>query len=129
MGVTFLYAVSQLLTHYRVFGIFNHMVEYTIDADAVFFSLADATRRDILNRVSRQSRSVGELAEAHKNLSFAAIAKHVSVLEDAGLVIKKREGRYQIISVNKKALGEAAHILEMYKKVWEARFNTLDALL
>ncbi len=105
------------------------MVEYTINLDSVFSSLADPTRRDILNRVSRESQSVGELAEVHKHLSFAAVAKHVAVLEDADLVIKKREGRYQIISVNPKALKQAATVLEKYKILWEARFNALDNLL
>ena len=66
------------------------MVEYTINLDSVFSSLSDATRRDILSRVSRKSQSVGELAEAHKDLSFAAVAKHIAVLEEAELVIKKR---------------------------------------
>jgi len=105
------------------------MVEYTIDLNLVFSSLADATRRDIISRVSRNSQSVGELAEAHKQLSFAAVAKHISVLEDAQLIIKKREGRYQIISVNPKAFAKANKVLEAYQTLWEARFNNLDNLL
>ncbi len=105
------------------------MVEYTINLDSVFSSLADTTRRDILTRVSVKSQSVGELAEAHPRLSFAAVAKHIAVLEEAQLVIKKREGRYQIISVNPKALKQAAIVLEKYKILWEARFNALDNLL
>jgi DNA-binding transcriptional ArsR family regulator len=105
------------------------MVEYTINLNAVFSSLADPTRRDIVMRVSKRAHSVGELAEAHKKLSFAAIAKHVAVLEEACLVIKKREGRYQIISVNPKALSQVTRVLKEYQDVWEARFNTLDKLL
>ncbi len=105
------------------------MVEYAIDLDSVFSSLADATRRDILSRVSRQSQSIGELAEAHKSLSFAAVAKHIAVLEGAHLVIKKREGRYQIISANPKTMDQAARVLEKYKAIWDARFDALDALL
>lgn len=105
------------------------MVEYTINLDSVFSSLADATRRDILGRVSLGSQSVGELAERHKGLSFAAVAKHIAVLEEAGLVIKKREGRYQIISVNPKALKQVSLVLEEYQAIWEARFNKLDSLL
>jgi DNA-binding transcriptional ArsR family regulator len=105
------------------------MVEYTISLDAAFSSLADATRRDILNRVSFRPQSVGQLAEAHTRLSFAAIAKHIAVLEDAQLVIKKREGRYQIISVNPKAMNQVAQVLQTYRAIWEARFDTLDSLL
>lgn len=105
------------------------MVECAINLDSVFSSLSDSTRRDILNRVSRRSQSVGELAEVHKSLSFAAVAKHIAVLEEARLVIKKREGRYQIISVNPKAVNQAAKVLQAYKAVWDARFNALDTLL
>ena len=107
------------------------MVEYAINInmDAVFSSLADPTRRDILHRVSRHAQSVGELADAHKNLSFAAIAKHVAVLEEAELVIKKREGRYQIISVNPKTMKQAAKVLQEFQAVWESRFEALDNLL
>ena len=105
------------------------MVEYTIDLDSVFSSLADATRRDILDRVSQRSQSIGELAEEHKHLSFAAIAKHIAVLEEAHLVIKKREGRYQIISANPKTITVASDALERYKALWDARFDALDSLL
>ena len=105
------------------------MVEYTINLDSVFSSLADATRRDILNRVSRQSWSVGELAELYRNISFAAVAKHIAVLEKAQLVIKKRDGRYQIISANPKAINVATRTLQEYKAIWDARFDALDKLL
>lgn len=105
------------------------MVEYTINIDAIFSSLADATRRDVLMRVSRQPHSIGELAESHPGISFAAVAKHIGVLEEAQLVIKKKEGRYQIISVNPKALEQATRVLEQYKTIWEARYTTLDTLL
>lgn len=109
--------------------LFNHMVEYPINLDAVFSSLGDATRRDILNRVARSPQSIGELAEAHVGLTFAAVAKHVSVLEDAQLVIKKRNGRYQIICINPKTMNQAARVLKKYQAIWEARFTALDALL
>lgn len=105
------------------------MVEYTIDLDYVFSSLADATRRDVLNRVSRKSQSIGELAAAHKDLSFAAVAKHIAVLEAAQLVIKKREGRYQIISVNPNTIDQTARVLQQCQAIWEARFDRLDKLL
>jgi DNA-binding transcriptional ArsR family regulator len=105
------------------------MVEYTINVDAVFSSLADTTRRDILSRVSNRPWSVGELAAKHRSLSFAAVAKHIKVLEEAELVIKKRDGKYQIISVNPKTIEQASKVLQKYQVIWEARFNQLDSLL
>jgi DNA-binding transcriptional ArsR family regulator len=73
--------------------------------------------------------TVGALAETFKNISFAAVAKHIEVLERAHLVIKKREGKYQFISANPKALQVAAATLEQYKATWDARFDALDTLL
>ena len=105
------------------------MVEYTINLDSVFSSLADATRRDILRRVHHHAQSVGELAEFYTHISFAAVAKHIAVLEHARLIIKKREGRYQIISANPKAIHAATDALQKYTAQWDARFDALDTLL
>ncbi len=105
------------------------MVERTIDIDAVFYSLGDSTRRDILRRVAKVPQSIGVLADAHPGLTFAAVAKHVGVLEEAKLVIKKREGKYQIISLNPRALKAAEKVLESYQDLWEKRFAQLDELL
>lgn len=105
------------------------MVKYTNKIDAIFSSLADATRRDILMRVSKKTHSIGELAEHHADISFAGVAKHIGVLEEAQLVIKKKEGRYQIISINPKALEQATRVLEQYKSIGGARFTALDTLL
>lgn len=105
------------------------MVEYTINIDSVFASLADATRRDIIKRVLEKPRSVGELASAHKRLTFAAIAKHINVLEKACLVIKEKEGRHQIISANPKAIDAASSVLLQLQEAWDARLNTLEKLL
>lgn len=100
-----------------------------IDLDAVFASLADATRRDILVRVLKAPQSIGELAEAHKEMSFAAIAKHIGVLESALLITKTREGRQQIVSANPKTIAAATDMLQKYEAMWESRFNTLEQLL
>jgi len=105
------------------------MVEYTIDLDLIFASLADSTRRDILRRVVQKECSVGELADAYKHLSFAGVSKHIGVLEDADLVVKKRNGRYQLISANAKGIQAASSAIDRYKALWESRFNALDALL
>jgi DNA-binding transcriptional ArsR family regulator len=105
------------------------MVEYTINIDTVFSSLADATRRDILARVLRKSQSIGELAETYTHLTFAAVAKHISVLEAARLITKQKAGRYQIITANPKTLTAAESVLREYQAAWESRFTTLDTLL
>jgi DNA-binding transcriptional ArsR family regulator len=104
------------------------MVEQIIHLDSVFQALADATRRDILKRVSKKSLSISELAEPYA-MSFAAIAKHVAKLEAAMLVIKERKGKEQIVTVSPKVLTAAARHLEHYKKIWDTRFDSLENLL
>ena len=96
--------------------------------DNVFGSLADSTRRDILKRVSQAELSISTLAQSYK-MSFAAIAKHVNVLEAAQLVIKRKEGRQQIISANPKTLHIASTHLELYEKLWDERFAALAEYL
>lgn len=104
------------------------MVEYTYQLDSIFQSLADATRRDILRRVAKKESSIGEIAKRYKT-SFAAIAKHVKVLEQARLITKHRRGKQQIIRVAPQSLKIANHHLEHYKSLWESRFQSLDQLL
>jgi DNA-binding transcriptional ArsR family regulator len=107
---------------------FNYMVEQSINLDTLFQALADETRRDILKRVSKASLSISDLAESYK-LSFAAIAKHVSVLETARLITKERSGKQQIVSVVPETLEVATVHLERYEKLWHARFDALEDLL
>ncbi len=102
------------------------MVEYKLDL--VFNSLADPTRRDILNRVSQKELSVGEIASPY-HMTFAAISKHLKVLEKAELIIKRREGKQQFIQASPPALKSAAEYLERYRELWEKRFDRLDKLL
>ena len=104
------------------------MVEQSINLDTLFQALADQTRRDILRRVSKAELSISNLAEPYK-ISFAAIAKHVAVLEAAKLVTKRREGKRQIISVVPKTVEAAASHLDLYEKIWSERFNALEVLL
>ena len=104
------------------------MVERTIELDNIFASLADPTRRDILARVARGELSVGDIA-AQYDVSFAAISKHLNVLEKAKLIIKRREGKKQMVSLSPDALHSADEYLEQYKQLWEQKFNKLDALL
>ncbi len=104
------------------------MVEYTLQLDLIFSSLSDPTRRDILQRVARAEHTVGELAHCY-DLTFAAISKHLKVLEKARLVIKRREGKKQMVSLAPDALRSADEYLEQYRLQWQQRFNKLDSLL
>ena len=104
------------------------MVEQSINLDVVFKSLADATRRDILRRVAKQPLSIGELAEPY-DMSFAAIAKHIAVLEAAQLIKKRRKGKQQMINVVPTTVEAAVDHLTQYEKLWQDRFDALEKLL
>lgn len=104
------------------------MVEYTFQLDSVFQSLSDPTRRDILNRVARYEHSVGELV-AHYHVSFAAISKHLKVLENARLITKRKEGKKHMIALAPDALRSADEYLEQYRQMWQSRYDKLDELL
>ncbi|MFE7631325.1 ArsR/SmtB family transcription factor [Kocuria sp. NPDC057446] len=96
--------------------------------DRVFRALADTTRRDIVTRVLRQEQSVSALA-GHYRMSFAAVQKHVAVLERAALITKERRGREQVVHGNVAALRRAAGLLEDYEKIWRGRARAIEDLL
>jgi DNA-binding transcriptional ArsR family regulator len=104
------------------------MVESSPALDLIFGALADATRRDILKRVSRGKHTISELAESYA-MSLAAVAKHISVLEKAGLITKRRSGKEKVIHVEPKTIEVAAAHLSEYEKLWGARFDALEKLL
>lgn len=104
------------------------MVEQSIQLDYIFQALADTTRRDILKRVSKAPLSISELAKPYA-MSFAAIAKHVSVLERAQLVAKQRKGKEQMVIVVPNTVGIAQKHIERYAKMWSDRFDKLEVLL
>lgn len=104
------------------------MVERTTALDAVFASLSDPTRRDILRRVSRRSMSVSEIA-GHYPVSLAAVAKHLTVLERARLIEKTRRGKEQIVTIAPKPLAAASEYLDRYRELWEKRLDALDRYL
>lgn len=104
------------------------MVEYKYDLDLIYQSLADGTRRDMLTRTLQREQTISELAELY-HMSFAAVAKHVTVLERAELVSKRKEGRQQIVSINKKAFEFAAEYLKRFERLWQDRFDKLDSVL
>ena len=96
------------------------MVESSVALNKIFGALADVTRRDILKRVSRAEHTISELAEPYA-MSLAAIAKHISVLEKAGLITKRRSGKEKIIQIQPKTVKVAAAYLSEYEKIWSAR--------
>ena len=104
------------------------MVELNVTLDKIFGALADVTRRDILKRVSRAEHTISELAQPYA-MSLAAIAKHVSVLEKAGLITKRRSGKEKVIQIQPKTIKVAAAYLSEYEQIWSARFDALEKLL
>lgn len=97
-------------------------------ADAFFHALADRTRRDILRRVLAGEHSVTALAASY-DMSFAAVQKHVAVLERAGLLTKRRQGREQLASGDVEAVRTVTSMLEELEEVWRGRIDRIDALL
>lgn len=97
---------------------------------AVFGSLADPTRRDILRRVADRELSVNEVASAYaRQMSLAAVSKHLRVLEEAGLVRKRKAGKQHLVALSPPALKDATHYLERYRELWEERLDSLDKYL
>lgn len=105
------------------------MVESEDDrADAFFRALADRTRRDILRRVLAGEQSISALAAAY-DMSFAAVQKHVAVLEQAGLLVKRRQGREQLASGDVEAVRSVTSMLAELEDVWRGRIARIDDLL
>ena len=103
--------------------------ELTDDAvDHIFHALADATRRDIVRRSVEGELSVSRLAEAYP-ISFAAVQKHVAVLERAGLVTKERRGREQLVHTDTDAVGLARRALDELEATWRGRVQRMSDLL
>jgi DNA-binding transcriptional ArsR family regulator len=94
----------------------------------LFRALADGTRRDILARSLTETPSVSDLA-ARYDMSFAAVQKHVAVLERAGLVQKRAQGREQLVSTNRARLQRAGELLDSYEALWRQRVAQLDDVL
>ncbi|MCR2762687.1 helix-turn-helix domain-containing protein [Microbacterium sp. zg.B48] len=96
--------------------------------DRVFQALAATTRRDILRRTIEDERSISALA-AEYDMSFTAVQKHIAVLEAAGLVIKRAEGRERLVRADPTMIARARALLARYEDLWRARIGRLDALL
>ena len=97
-------------------------------ADAMFHALADRTRRDILRRVLAGEHSVSTLASSY-DMSFAAVQKHVAVLEKAGLITKRRQGREALASGDVEAVRSVGSMLTELEAVWRGRIARIDELI
>jgi DNA-binding transcriptional ArsR family regulator len=111
---------------------YNHMVvlrkENEEALNQLFRALADGTRRDILARSLTETPSVSALA-ARYQMSFAAVQKHVAVLERAGLIKKRACGREQQVATNRARLQRAAELLDHFESIWRQRIAQLDDVL
>jgi DNA-binding transcriptional ArsR family regulator len=98
------------------------------EVDRVFHALADGTRRDILRRCAGGEPSVSRLADVYP-MSFAAVQKHVAVLQRAGLVTKERRGREQLVRTDGVAVGRARELLDELEAVWRGRVERMSEVL
>ena len=105
---------------------FNHMVEQNLDR--IFQALADPTRRAILDRLAAGEATVGHLSEPFP-LTFAAVSKHLGVLERAGLVTREARGRERLCRLNPAALEDVRSWLAFHERFWNERLDALDALV
>ena len=112
---------------------YNHMVVRAsltdAEIDRLFHALADSTRRDIVARVmAGEAASISTLG-ARYDMSFAAVQKHIAVLEDAGLVTKETQGRERIVRGNPERIARARELLARLEDLWRSRFSQLDSVL
>jgi DNA-binding transcriptional ArsR family regulator len=98
------------------------------DFDRVFAALADHTRRDIVRRAISAEEGVLELA-GHYPMSFAAVQKHVAVLERADLITKERIGRRKVVRTNLEGLRVARRLLDRYEELWRERVDRMNQLI
>jgi DNA-binding transcriptional ArsR family regulator len=111
---------------------YNHMVVGLVqrqeEIDLLFHALSDATRRDIISRAMVQDYSVSGLATFYE-MSFAAVQKHVAVLERAGLVSKQRNGREQLVRSDAATIRTAYGLLEDMERLWRDRIDRMSEIL
>ncbi len=96
--------------------------------DQVFFALSDGTRRAILSRLAEGSTTIGELAEPF-SISSPAISKHMKILEKAGLIERRIDGRQHHCSLSTNTLKTAEDWINLHRKFWESRLDALEDLL
>ena len=103
-------------------------MQLAFNADQMFAALADATRRDIVLRALNGDEGVAELA-GHYPMSFAAVQKHVAVLERAGLITKERTGRRKVVRTSIEGLRLARGLLDQYEALWRGRVERMTELI
>jgi DNA-binding transcriptional ArsR family regulator len=103
-------------------------MQTALDHDRLFAALGDATRRDIVRRAIDGKEGVAELA-THYPMSFAAVQKHVAILERAGLVSKHRSGRRKVVRTNLEGLRVARRLLDRYEELWRERVERMNQLI
>lgn len=106
----------------------NHMVHYQARLDATFAALADVTRRGVLEQLTRSDASITDLAQRF-DMTLTGMKKHVSVLEQAGLVATEKIGRVRTCKLGQRRLEEEAAWIEQHRQLWSARFDALDQLV
>ena len=104
------------------------MVQQEAVLDRLFHALADPTRRKMLAHLANAPRNIGELAAPHA-MSFTAASKHVRVLEHAGLVKRRIEGRAHVLKLEPKAMKTAERWISERRAIWERQFDQLDEYL
>ena len=116
----------------KCFDIYESMTTGLIntksDLDRIFAALSDSTRRHILERLARGQASVTELAEPF-DVSLPAISKHLKVLENAGLLVREKDGRIRRCTLTAEPMKDAAEWISLYRTFWENQLNALDEYL
>jgi DNA-binding transcriptional ArsR family regulator len=106
----------------------NHMVQYQFRLDITFAALSDVTRRGVLEQLWRSHASITELAQRF-DMTLTGMKKHVSLLEEAGLVVTEKIGRVRTCKLGPRRLEEEAAWIEQHRELWVARFDALDVLV
>jgi DNA-binding transcriptional ArsR family regulator len=121
--------LKNLFAFFLFQSIFNHMVEHRAKVlDRTFGALADPTRRRILAQLAKGEERVTELARPHA-MSLAAVSKHLIVLEKAGLVKRRRDGRVHSLRLEAKPMKEAQAWIDRYRKFWEGNLDQFEKYL
>lgn len=100
----------------------------TTKADKVFSALADANRRKIIEKLYKNDSTILEMKESF-SISFQALSKHIKILETAEIVTKQKQGKYRILSLNKKAFDPSVKWISYYSNFWNKSFDKLDELI
>ena len=108
--------------------ILNYMVQFPAEFNGSFGALSDPTRRGVLEQLMRSDASITQLADRF-GITLTGMRKHVSVLEEAGLVATQKVGRVRTCRLGSRNLAEEAAWIERYRQLWTQRFNELDTIV